>query len=849
MKKNSTKDSRRIKMAIIAVIIILAMVISLVVPIFAATAKAVRYYDTAVAVETDSADGEANETKIEDEDKAVSNDALEINVQAGFDGAYMIYRQTPVKVTVYNMGDDFKGSVEVKVFASINTTYSPTTYIKYEQDAEIASGGAGEYDFIVYPETEATYMNVRLVDESGNVTASVNAKVTPYTPEQVMTAVLTDSRATGIDYLKSLQIGDDIYNNRSGYVTNYVTFLDKDSMPDDAVVLKSFGAIIIEDFYSAALSEKQVGAITNWVENGGLLVIGTGLNADKTLNGLEDIFDFTLNGYDTALCFGGSADIADIDVPGAQTTEIQSGKELTRTLDFGEGKIIVHSFSLSADPIASMSNRVDYLSGFYRNTMPEKFSSNRVYDYYPQDDFTSVNRLPSIEKSKLMILLAILFVYIIAVGPICYLVLKKRDRRERGWVVIPCVSIIFAGIIFVISMSSYQKDALVNFTTYTDLDSANPVTQVSIGMRTPDKGDTTLTFDDKVYVRDNGYYYGYGYGSADTENSQCAYSVKTGENTTSITYFDQNAWSDNSFNTTLDNFEEDAIDAAFTVKGSSIVGTIYNNLDYDLFDVIVGFSGQYQKVGYIEAGGSLDVNIPLNAVEYQKWIDNGWQLVRQMMFGLGDGEYQASLVFRKGVSATEAYKTEQRYNIFSSMVYNNRAYDLRENEFNVTVSAFSEKRLIEGNKDINGKTANENWENLYIKDFDIDMSASDEYEIPYGYIFPEEIYLEGADDQQYWDLYYYELYTMSSDNIRCEYDLPVYGDITSISVDWSNYDAFNGEPMVYNCDTDSWENLKEASLDSNPSAYISEEGKLILMSDVYSDTYITLPKLSLKGGN
>lgn len=847
MKNNFTKDSRRIKMAVVAVIIVFAMVISLVVPIFAATAKAVRYYEastTEVAIDGE----ETEETKIAEEDKAVLNDAIEIKAEVGFDGVYMINRQTPVKVTVYNMGSDFKGTVEVKVFTNINTMYTPASYIKYEQDADIASGGAGEYNFVVYPEAQATYMNIRLVDESGNVEASVNKTVTPCLPEQVMTAVLTDSKATGIDYLKSLTIGEDIYNNRSGYVTNYVVFLDKDSLPETSDVLKCFGAIIIEDFHSASLSDKQKGALANWAEDGGLLVIGTGLSAEKTLNGLEEIFDFTINGYSTALCFGGTADTADIYIPDAEATEIQGGKELTNTLDYGNGKIIVHSFALSSDPIASMANRVDYLSQFYRNTMPDKFSANRNYDYYPQNYISAVNRLPSIEKSRLMMLLAILFVYIIAVGPICYLVLKKKDRRERGWVAIPAVSVLFAVIIFVISMSSYQKDSLVNFVTFTDLDSASPVTQAAIGFRTPDKGDVTLSFDDSVNICDNGnYYYDYSYSSTDLTKSKCMYSVKTEGNKTSITYFDQNSWNDNSFNTTLDHMEDDALDAEFTVKGSSIVGTIYNNLDYDLFDVIIGFGGQYQKVGYIEAGGKLDVSVPMKAEEYQKWMDNSWQMLRQMMFGLSEDEYQPSMVFRKGVSAIEAYKAEQRFEIFNNRVFD-RSADLRENEFKISVAAFSEKRLIEGNKEINGKLANENWENLYLKNFDIDINASDEYDIPYGYIFPKKIYLDGTSEQQYWDLYYYQLYTMSAKNFKCEYDLPVYGNVTSVSVDWSNYDAFDGEPKIYNYNSETWENLKEATVESDPSPYISSEGKLTLMSDVFSDTYLTLPKIRLKGG-
>ena len=73
--------------------------------------------------------------------------------------------------------------------------------------------------------------------------------------------------------------------------------------------------------------------------------------------------------------------------------------------------------------------------------------------------------------------------------------------------------------------------------------------------------------------------------------------------------------------------------------------------------------------------------------------------------------------------------------MFRSIVFDG-GYDLREKGFEVTVAAFSEKRLIDGEKRINGKAANENWENMYVKTFETELSASDSYDIPAGYIFP-----------------------------------------------------------------------------------------------------------------
>ena len=90
---------------------------------------------------------------------------------------------------------------------------------------------------------------------------------------------------------------------------------------------------------------------------------------------------------------------------------------------------------------------------------------------------------------------------------------------------------------------------------------------------------------------------------------------------------------------------------------------------------------------------------------------------------------------------------------------------------------------------------------------------------------------------------------MSAGEIVCEYDLPGSENIDSISIEWDNYDAFMNEPQIYNYSNDTWENISEADMQNNAADYISKGGKLSIRADVYSDTSLALPKLSIKGGN
>ena len=206
-------------------------------------------------------------------------------------------------------------------------------------------------------------------------------------------------------------------------------------MPESSELLENFSAIIVDDFHMESLNEKQLEALLGWVENGGMLAIGTGLNADKTLKNIGDKLGITLNGYSTANIFCGTADVADITVADGEESGIENGTVTAYIKNEGAGLVVVHTFDLGSAPFAN-SGANSYLTSYYRDIYPQKFMADRNYIYSP-NNVNSINRLPSIEKSSFTVLIVILLVYAAVIGPVCYLVLKKADKREKGWIVIP----------------------------------------------------------------------------------------------------------------------------------------------------------------------------------------------------------------------------------------------------------------------------------------------------------------------------------------------------------------------------------------------------------------------------
>ncbi len=68
--------------------------------------------------------------------------------------------------------------------------------------------------------------------------------------------------------------------------------------------------------------------------------------------------------------------------------------------------------------------------------------------------YSSMSNFPPLGMGTVKLLLGLLAVYIFIVGPVLYLVLKKLDKREKGWIAIPALAAVFVAAVFAVSRTS-----------------------------------------------------------------------------------------------------------------------------------------------------------------------------------------------------------------------------------------------------------------------------------------------------------------------------------------------------------------------------------------------------------
>ena len=82
----------------------------------------------------------------------------------------------------------------------------------------------------------------------------------------------------------------------------------------------------------------------------------------------------------------------------------------------------------------------------------------------PDDSFivNALSGIPSVTLPRLDQLFLLLTAYILAIGPITYLILRRRDRREWAWLTMPVTIAAFAVITYVFGVGLRGTSAAVN---------------------------------------------------------------------------------------------------------------------------------------------------------------------------------------------------------------------------------------------------------------------------------------------------------------------------------------------------------------------------------------------------
>ncbi len=365
-------------------------------------------------------------------------DPITWQVVPGFDGAYRAGAWFPVTITIANSGPEVRGTIEFRLRGDGAATWSQPIDLPLNANKRITLPVLSDSNHEGARQADLTLRAGNRVIKSEVVRLNAIASM------QLVLGVLSDE-GNALPELSNVRGVEGMGNTR-------IVRLTATTVPDRAEFLQTLSALFVHNFDTTTLSEAQRAAIHDWVAGGGQLIVG---GDPRVFRGLEDVLPATV--AEPTFSFDPAALARNTGWrPGANATPLtaariapRAGAETVLAADeapllvrqrYGVGLITVAAFDLAT--LREAGDPAD----FWSRVLPFTGTQPVVTQLRDQGFWTLQQsiQLPALRLPSTFGFFGFLLFYIIVVGPLNYLVLRRFDRREWAYITVPLVVLVFS---------------------------------------------------------------------------------------------------------------------------------------------------------------------------------------------------------------------------------------------------------------------------------------------------------------------------------------------------------------------------------------------------------------------
>ncbi|MGE7986030.1 hypothetical protein [Lysinibacillus fusiformis] len=555
---------------------------------------------------------------------------LEVKATAGISGKAKYQSVVPLQVTVKNNGADFSGDM------AINSSNSYEAASALVVPIDIAAGEEKTFTFYLDGLADNGYSDADLFAfyegniEKGKKVAYKGTKRLQSNfldPTSTFVYTLTDKsdRLSALLRLSSFvpQNNVEIFN---------INQLKDYTFPEDEQGLAMANVIVVDEVAIADLAQKQQEALLKWVQDGGTLLLGATDQVDATAGVFKEYLPMSLSQEMTTISAetltklsGGGIFTQPISIHTATNHEgslpvlTENNIVLASKKKVGSGEIIQTAFSLGDQPLASMdgyaallAKLIDIQSISQQGMMSQGQSPLDQISY----ELRNINELfPSFEVSVSYMLIVIIL-YIIIIGPVLYFVLKKVDKREHAWWIIPVFSIVLSIGLFIVGAKDRIVQPQVQQSAFYKVNEDSSLNGYYVeSILTNRSGDFVVNTDKNTTAVAMRNYNNFTGTVGDLHESSY---IKENANGSTLRLRDLNYWSVQSFGGKTSAQNIGKMDVDITLKNEKLTGTIKNNFPFELKDVTLISGVKEVKLGDIKANGTLQVDKEMKTTVLQK---------------------------------------------------------------------------------------------------------------------------------------------------------------------------------------------------------------------------------------
>jgi hypothetical protein len=358
-----------------------------------------------------------------------------LEVLAGYDesGQFRVGHWFPVTILVGNDGPDLRGALEWRFPGDDGGVFRYTL--------DLPNGARKRITLPVVSSEANGSGSVVLLAADGTQLLRQAVRLDPISSGQLAVGVLS-SEPTLLNSLGALTLDD---GRRVA-----VTHLDPARLPEDAALLAGLDVLFVHDLPTADLSTAQREALALWTRLGGELVVGGGPNAERTAPGLDALLPAEVGqlqpGASTAAL--GALVPNSPDDPPALTVSALTPREGATALDGdglvvaraeGAGRVLLAAFDLAA--LRAWSGEAQLWAELLEPSVPAHVGQS--FRLRSENLLRDALQLQGLNLPSTAVLLLLMILYIVVIGPVNFLLLRRAGRVELAWISTPLLVVLF----------------------------------------------------------------------------------------------------------------------------------------------------------------------------------------------------------------------------------------------------------------------------------------------------------------------------------------------------------------------------------------------------------------------
>ncbi|MCI9078283.1 MAG: ABC transporter permease subunit [Lachnospiraceae bacterium] len=555
-------------------------------------------------------------------------------VRLGYKGKAKYNRSIRADAVIDNKGSDFTGKFRVEYDRT-----DANGYVAIQKEFAVAAGESKKVQFTLPAIAEDRNIRVAICDQDDDIVCYEYTKLSyKDNIDTLYIGTLSDSQ----DSLKYISSGLAADKTSFGASDEGIIFeLSGDDITEDDKMIDVLDVIIIDNFDTGKFSKGQINAIKKWVNKGGTLFLGSGADAGKVLDAFSGTLlkgtigsaesintNFGVTRAELTSLLGENLankrvplDITQIDIKGSKPVLTDGRNNLVSVKEYGSGNIITAEFSLALSPGASRLYG-PVIVDVIRNNISEQrkeslsLSNGNTWQsymdvYMNESDLLNLNSTDSLPNLKLYAV--ILLIYVFLAGPLSYIVLKKKDKRNLLWFIVPVLSVVFSVTIYLIGTSTRIQKPFINYSSTIELSEKgntrnNVNTTFSITNSSSKAYETVLPENTSIIPSTLNGYYSSLYYSSDDEAGEYDYGIEYGTNNIILRMNNLSAFESVPFEMDNKSSNTGTVEVNVQKTDDKMSGFITNKMSCGLEDCIFYCRGTMFYIESIPSGKSIDIS-------------------------------------------------------------------------------------------------------------------------------------------------------------------------------------------------------------------------------------------------